>query len=646
MHHWLDWTILSVVFLFMVYGVLISRKYMRSVSDFLAAGRAAGRYLISVALGMAMLGAITVVGEFEMFFKSGFCLKWWELFMAVAILLISVSGWVVYRFRQTRCLTLAQFFEIRYSRRFRVFAGILAFGSGIINFGIFPAVSTRFFIYYLGLPPTFGFIGITWSTYATLMALLLLVTFYFVFSGGQVAVIIADFIQGAYSNIVFVILILYSLTRVKWSQISQALATVPADASLHHPFHSGRVEDFNFWFFLIGLIGLIYNTMSWQGTQAYNASAKSAHEAKMAQVLSNWRNFPRNLFLMFIPIIAFTILRHPDFSGVSARVGEVLQSVTNVEVQSQLRTPLALRFFLPVGLLGAFAAMMLSAFIGCTQSYLHSWGSIFIQDVVMPFRKKPFAPKQHLLLLRLAIVGVAAFIYLFSLFFRQTEHIYLFFAITGAIFVGGSGAVIIGGLYWRRGTTVAAWSSLITGSTVAVAGIILNDRFPDFPINGQWFWGMAMVTSTLVYILVSLLGGKHRRFDLDKLLHRGEHAFTAETQAPIAVPARGWRMLGMGREFTGGDRLIYILSYAWILCGLIVFILGTVYNLLHPASDSAWLEFWKIYVYAYLSVSVVVVIWFTIGGLHDMKAMFRQLGTMKRDDADDGFVARGERPGG
>ncbi|MCK7469595.1 MAG: hypothetical protein MZU95_01395 [Desulfomicrobium escambiense] len=103
---------------------------MRSVSDFLAAGRTGGRYLISLSQGTASLGAITIVGMLEMNYIAGFNMRWWEMVMAVVVVGISVSGWVLYRFRQTRALTMAQFFEIRYSRRFRVFAGALAFRLG------------------------------------------------------------------------------------------------------------------------------------------------------------------------------------------------------------------------------------------------------------------------------------------------------------------------------------------------------------------------------------------------------------------------------------------------------------------------------------------------------------------------------------
>ncbi|MCL7962789.1 MAG: hypothetical protein M8860_08050, partial [marine benthic group bacterium] len=56
----LDWVILLAVYLAMACGVLFLRPYMRGVADFLAAGRTAGRYMISVSQGVAALGAISV----------------------------------------------------------------------------------------------------------------------------------------------------------------------------------------------------------------------------------------------------------------------------------------------------------------------------------------------------------------------------------------------------------------------------------------------------------------------------------------------------------------------------------------------------------------------------------------------------------
>jgi len=636
---WLDWGIVAFVLTFLISFVIISKKYMQSVADFLSAGRSAGRYLVSVGQYMAGLGSITIVANFEMNYIAGFAMTWWGFIMGVVVLILTVSGWVVYRFRQTRALTMAQFFEMRYSRNFRIFAGILAFLSGIINFGIFPAVGARFFIYFCGLPQTIPLFGIEISTFALIMIIILGLALFFVFSGGQIAVMITDFLQGTFVNIVFIVVIVYLLFTIDFSKIFEALQSAPMDRSLINPFKTSQVEGFNIWYFLIGVFGAIYSTLSWQGTMAYNASAKSAHEAKMGSVLSNWRGIPMALLFLFVPVCAYTVMHHPEFGKHATAVNAVLSTVDSRAIQSQLTVPLVLTNLFPIGLMGAFTAVMLAASIGCIDTYLHSWGSIFIQDVILPLRKKPLPKEQHIRALRLSIFGVAVFIFLFSLLFQQSEYILMFFAITGAIYAGGSGSVIIGGLYWKRGTTAAAWAAMITGSSIAVGGIVLQQLIKNFPINGQWFWFIAMVSAVVVYIAVSLLGGK-KIFDMDKLLHRGKYLIKEEYQVVNAQPVRGLRMLGMGQEFSRTDKIIYIATYVWILLWAGVFVIGTIYNLTHDVADLLWMKFWYWYLGINIAMAIGVMVWFTIGGVRDVRALFRRLGTMQRDDQDDGFVTK------
>ncbi|MBC8478303.1 sodium:solute symporter [bacterium] len=655
-----DWAIVLVVLGLMIFSVWASRHLMRSVADFLAAGRTAGRYLVSISSGIAGLGAITIVGTMEMNLVAGFSMSWWGMTMGLIVLIITVSGWVIYRFRQTRSLTLAQFFEARYSRSFRIFTGLISFISGLINFGIFPAVGARFFIYFCGLPQAIQIGGFSISTFPVVMIVLLSISLYFVFSGGQIAVIIGDFFQGVFVNIVFVILLFYVFFSFDWSQIYTALVSAPQEASLINPFKTSHVEDFNFWYFFIGIVGVLYSAMSWQGTQGYNASATSAHEAKMAGVLAGWRGFPQTLLFMFIPIVAYTVLNHPDFSGIAAKVGASLSNIDSEALQSQLRVPLVLTHILPRGLLGAFAAVMLAAFISTHDSYLHSWGSILVQDVIMPFRKRAFSSKAHLLALRLAIGFVALFIFLFSLLFKQSEYIFLFFAITGAIFAGGSGAVIIGGLYWKRGTAAAAWTAMFTGSTIAVTGILIHripaelftvtrDHLPLmgqqfwtvlhwlFEINGQAYWALGMLGSSVLYVIISLLS-RREPFNLDRLLKRGDYAVAGEMKIVRQQPEKGWRLLGMGREFTRGDKFIYLINYIWTGAWTIVFITGTIYNLHHDVTDETWMQFWRIFLVIHLVMTVISIIWFTTGGFIDLKRMIRRLQTMNRDHQDDGFI--------
>ena len=219
----IDWLIIFIVLGGMIYSVSFTKGLMRSVTDFLSAGRSAGRYLISVSAGAAGLGAISIVGFLEVGYITGFSMAWWGLSQGIFLVILTTSGWVIYRFRQTKSLTLAQFFEKRYSRNFRIFAGIIVFVCGIINFGIFPAVGAQFFISYCGFPDYF--IGI--PTFPLVMIFLISIALYFVYTGGQIAVIIADFFQGVILIVVLFVITIFLYNNVEWDQITDSLKNTP-----------------------------------------------------------------------------------------------------------------------------------------------------------------------------------------------------------------------------------------------------------------------------------------------------------------------------------------------------------------------------------------------------------------------------------
>ncbi len=253
--HLIDWGILLALMGALVWGAVSTKRYAHTVAAFLAAERCGGRYLISVANNISHIGVISYVWYSELNYEVGFTSIWWALMEGPALILMALSGWVIYRFRQTRAMTLAEFFEIRYSRSFRVFAGLVAYLAGIINFGIFPSVGARFFMALCGLPETFDLVGFDIATFPVLMFVLLAVSLLFAFLGGQIAVMVTDFLQGTFCNVASVVLILFLLYTFRWEQISEVLLAAPAEQSLVHPFRLGKEEHFNFWYYLIAVGG-------------------------------------------------------------------------------------------------------------------------------------------------------------------------------------------------------------------------------------------------------------------------------------------------------------------------------------------------------------------------------------------------------
>ncbi|HEV7298483.1 MAG TPA: hypothetical protein VGN72_03895 [Tepidisphaeraceae bacterium] len=648
----------AIVIGFMVSVLAIAfamRQLTRSVADFLAGGRCAGRYLLTLSEGIAALGLAGTVANFEKFYTAGFAASWWGMMLMPIGMVIALFGWVSYRYRQTRALTMAEFFERRYSARFRVFAGLLAFVSGVLNFGVFPGIVARFLIAFCGLPGSFDVVGLTVPTLPVVMLVMLSLTLTLILSGGMVTVMITDFVQAQFVNIAFVVVMASLLLTFAWDDVAATLSSAPAGKSLVDPFDQADIASFNVWFFAIFAFKLFYNRLGWQGVQGYNCAAKSPHEAKMAGVLAEWRGGVTYLIIMLLPICAYVLLHDPSRAADAAVVQGQLAQVGDAQLQKQMTVPLSLVHVLPTGVLGLLAAALIGASIGNDTTYLHAWGSIFVQDVVMPFRKRPLSPEQHIRLLRIAILGVAAFSFVWSLTFPIRDYLLMYFLLTGAIYLAGSGAVIIGGLYWSRGTTTGAWAALLTGAIVSVFGISLQAAWPSvpmlaqlspvFPIGGAWIAFIASIGSILMYVGVSLATCRAPH-DMDKLLYRGAHASPGDAARAEAASdgeptwLRPWqRRIGITAEFTRGDRAIYYLKFGWTTFWVVAFVIGTVCALTIGVSDAAWLNWWRFTVVLGMVVGVITVVWFLIGGIRDLFDLLRYLRTTQRDFADNGTVA-------
>jgi len=664
--HLLDWSILIGFILFISILAYSTKKYTKSVAAFLAANRCAGKYLLAMGDGMAGLGAISIVASFQLYYEGGFTPFWWQSVMLPLSVFVAITGWVIYRFRQTRALTMAQFFEVRYSRRFRVFAGFLAFFSGIINFGIFPSVGARFFIYFCRLPQTIPVLGFNVSVYALVMIILIGIAVVFTWIGGQIAVLITDFIQGVFCNTIFIVVLVVLFAKFDWSQISSAISVVPENQSMTNPFKISGLENYNLFYYLISFYVVFYGAYSWQGQQAYNSSARNAHEARMSKILGYLRFITPILFMIMLPICTYTLFHHADFAEEAIQANEILSSIENDQVQKQMTVPVAMSTFLPTGIAGLLCAVIFAAFVSTHDTYLHSWGSIFLQDVVMPFRKKPFTPKAHIWYLRSSILAVAVFIFLFSLLFKQSEDILMFFAMSGTIFLAGSGAVIIGGLYWKKGTTAGAWTSLTIGLILAALGFTFSQTFwpgiagfiqkalPDFWLwlkhiapslneekflfNPQEWFFFSTIICTLSYITVSLLTTQ-KAFNMDRMLHRGKYAIESEKTPEDEAGLANWKkVLGFSKNLPLDDKFIIFGSYSYMFISLAVVLIGIVYHIFFGIPDKFWVVFWHGCIWVFFALTIILTVWLGIGGFVDLRKLFTLLKTIAQDDRDDGTV--------
>ena len=662
----LDFLVIVIPFLGILIVTNFMRRYTRSVADFLAASRCAGRYLICTALAELGSSVMTVIVGLEVFSKTGFSLNFWYSFTSIIGFIFGLLGLVAYRFRETRALTFHQFFEVRYSKGVRVFASFLNVFSGLFNFGVQPAVQARFFVCFCGLPDTMSCGYFTVPTFVPLMLVLMSVSLYFALTGGQISVMITDCLENVISSVFYVVIAVFIICTVSVAQMKGALLSAPPGQSYVNPFDINGRPDFNGWYVIFGMILNLtyYRGNAWQ--QGFAASAKSAHEARMASILGNWRGYSYSAMWVLVSLAAFTTMHHPDFGPLQNQVTIGLQHFGTAQLQTQMRLPMALGILFAPGVRGAFCAIVFFGLLASQGGQLHSYGSTVLQDVILPLRKKVFGPKEHVFWLRVSVFGVAAFACVFSLLFKPVDYLIMITTLIGAIYLGGIGVVVWGGLYWKRGSTAGAWAALIIGGGLGIAfnlgqqfwvrlspllvklagpgrcGTYLTEHAGKCPLNGQQLSLIIALTAVVAYFVVSLLS-RQAPANMDAMLHRGAYRIQSEAAVAAVVPKkRFWlaRFLDVDEHFTRGDKILTYTTFAYTTMWQVVAVVILIWTVTVGQLSANWWFNYTMVTAVWLTVSIgaIVTVWFTVGVIRDLRELFRALKNIRQIDTDDGTV--------
>jgi len=744
----IDWLIVVIPVAFVLGMGFYSRRYIRGVADFLAAGRVCGRYVISVGDIAGALSIIGLVAYVEVHYKTGFALGFWQLLLGPLGIVMGLFGYCTYRFRETKALSLGQFLEIRYNRKFRIFAAALRSVSEMLANMIMPAVAARFFIFFLGLPSSFHFLGIKISTFMLIVVLCLVVAIGIICMGGTLALVITDAIQGMFCFPLIAIFVIFILYKFSWSnEIIPVMTDRVAGESFINPYDLSNLRDFNLFFVVVGVFISVFHRASWIGAGTSGA-ARNPHEQKMAGLLGSWRSSVTAIFYVLIAVSIITLLNYSGWAtqaksvrdSISANISEELiqdssqrkvfddrisaipEQVHQIGVdaplsqKNNLDTPLldsahemfkefegdaagnakfqqfrtlyhqmmmagAMRKMLPPGFLGLFCLLLILAMISTDDTRIYSATITLTQDVIMPLVKRPFTPKQHIMVLRLVAIGIGVFFFCGSFFMAQLDYINLFVTIMCAMWLGGCGPVMIFGLYSRFGTTAGAFTSLITGMVLSLGGVFLQRNWAGlvypwlvkidavdavgrflaaasrplnpyvvwemnpvkFPINSYEFYFMTMMVTLILYCVVSLLT-KKEPFNLERMLHRGIYNIDGDKKERLAWSFRTLfqKLLGITKEYTFGDKLIAwaFFLYSFVFNFLISFVFVIIWNVFAPWPIEWWGRyFFVIYLVVPGLMAFISTFWFGIGGVIDLIKLFRDLEKRKDNRLDNGSVS-------
>ena len=729
----LDYLIIIIPTCFVFYMGWYTRRYIRGVVDFLSAGRLCGRYIISVASVASGLSILGMVAYVEVHYKTGFALTFWNTVMLPLTVIMGLTGFFFYRFRETKAMSIGQFLEMRYSRAFRIFAAGLRSISEMLANMIMPAIAARFFIYFLDLPETFAVCGWNISTFHVLVLVSLALAIGIICMSGMLGIVVTDSLQGLLLYPLLVFFVVFLLWKFSWNnEIAPVMLDRMPGESFLNPYDIRNLRDFNFFFLGVTIFATLLHRGSWITGSASNA--KSPHEQKMAGLLGDWRGALNTLFYVLVAASILTVLNHRNFAEDAKAIrSEICRRVAgevapDAKIRSQviaatqalpahnhrvgvdkpfsesenLDTPylnaahealkqgdngharfqqfrtlyhqvmlaISMRHMLPTGVLGLFCLLMILSMISTDDSRIYSAAGTIAQDVVLPLRKEPFTPEQHMWMIRWVSIGIGVFFFIGSSFMSQLDYINLFVNLMTIMWMGGCGPVMLFGLYSRFGNTWGAWASLLTGMFMGIVSILLQRNWADAiypflqeqdlvepvgnflsavskpfdpyivwtmnpvkcPINSYEMYLITMLLTLILYFLVSWITGRGKeKFNLDRMLHRGIYAVEGE-QKPVPMK---WtfgnvlgKMVGITSEYTTGDKVIAWLLFAYSIVykfGL-AFLLVIVWNLLSPWGSRAWANYFlvvSLIVPGFLAV--VTTFWFGIGGVRDMIRLFRDL---------------------
>lgn len=511
---WIDWLIVAAVLLGIGVAGYLCRRFVAGVSDFVVAGRSVRKYL-ALSTGLAeSICIITFARIIQQGFVHGASYVWIDIIdLTVIVGLFGYLGLVVVRFRRGGFMTVAQYFEARFSKGTRLLAGFITAIAGVLNFAVFPIVASHFLTYFLNAPLHVEILGIKLATIPTLMAVLILLALFFTNMGGMVAVMLIGYIQAIILSIGMAIMVIMSISHVGVGPIVTSLRTGMGSAAFN-PFIGGSYGPvFLLW---IG-INTFFVYIAFSPTMQKIASADNEKTAQVMTFIGVIFGKGRIMIMMLIGIAAYAAFGN--------NVPEMFKGLSKEE-WSRIAGPLFLGKVLPPVAFGIVLTSLLSAFVTTSGTYLLSWSSIIVNDVLCVMKKEPLSAKGHLLSYRIIIISIALFLFGFGFVYKPTESILEYIYLTGTMFTG-IGISLVFGLYWKRTTAAGACAAILCAGLLPFVDLLLR-RLPwlhyDWPT--QYAGLGAILIAMFACFVVSLVTKKHDTTQVDSIVEARQPAET------------------------------------------------------------------------------------------------------------------------
>lgn len=440
--HWLNWVVLCLYFLGVVYiGVYFSKKNNSSEDYFTASGRIPA-WVTACSIYSTALSSISFIAIPASVYKHG-----WIMGMAPLGIIIMIV-WAGYAFvpffRKVRVITAYEFLEKRFDRSFRLV--------GSLSFILFHVIRIAIVLYLPTLALIAALPGVNPILLTAIVGFLCVV---YTSMGGIEAVVWSDAIQ--------TIVLLFGAFLI----IIIGFMSVPSGVSSFEVLeNSGKVFapgtfDFNlagktFWGILIG--GFLNSIYSYVGSQDIVQRYNTTKNIKEAQ-----KSLYMNVPLALTSVVIFVGM------GSALFLFFKFHTVLPEHIDGNAILPYFVVHNVPLGFSGLVIAAIFAAAQSTVSSSLNSVATCITSDIVKPMMKN-LTDKHELKIAKYCswVVGIISSLLSLRFLSAGQGDMFLYFqAITGLL-GGPIAGLFLVGIFTKRVNGKAAWIGFICSVLVAI----------------------------------------------------------------------------------------------------------------------------------------------------------------------------------
>jgi SSS family solute:Na+ symporter len=446
---WIDYTVMIIYFIFVLGIGWALKRYMKSASAFLEAGRSLPAWITGLAFISANLGALEVIGMAASGAKYGMTTVHFYWVGAIPAM-IFLALFMMPFYYGSKARSVPEYLKLRFDEKTRAF--------NAISFAIMTVFASGISMYALALLLE---ILLGWDFNFSLIVSATIVLVY-TYLGGLSSAIYNEVLQFFLIVAGFLPLVILGIINIGgWEGLKANL-----DASMIHTWKFTGSPDSNpmgvEWFGIFMGLGFVLSFGYWCTNFLVVQRAMAAGNMTAARKTPLIGALPKMFipFLVIVPgMIAMSLVADPS-SGFSLPLKGGGYDYDKV-------IPMMLGHYFPTGLLGLGLTALMASFMSGMAGNVTAFNTVFTYDIYQSYLNKGKSDRHYLRVGQVTtIIGVLISIltaYVAALFNNVMDFLQLIFAFINAPLF----ATFLLGMFWKRTTGNGAFYGLLIGTLAA-----------------------------------------------------------------------------------------------------------------------------------------------------------------------------------